>query len=247
MLITRAVHDVRKLRRPLLRLGARVVSMPTIAIAPPEDFGPLDAALRNLERYDWIVFASRHAVAAIFTRLAVLHLPPIIPPGLRVAAVGPETAAALHRFRVHVDVQPTSASARALATALHDEVDRKWILLPASDIARPELRQGLEVVGGFVNEVTAYRTVLPRDVDPAPLEMLREGKIDVVALASPSALRNLVALVKDVDILRGTKLACIGATTAAEVRVYGLEPAAVATRHTLSGLVDAIVELYSPE
>lgn len=246
-MITRAGPDADKLCRPLRDLGARVISMPAIVIAPPEDVAPLDAALHQLARYDWIVFTSRHGVIAVFDRLRALGLPPRIPPGPRVAAVGPETAAALQDAGVHIDCMPDSASAHALAVALHDDVDRKWILLPVSDIARPELKQGLEVVGGFVNEVTAYRTVPPDRVDPHALEALRDAKVDVVALASPSALRNLVSLVKDVHILEGTRLVCIGPTTAAEARALGLEPAAVATHHTVTGLVEAIVHLLTLE
>ena len=45
--------------------GADVPGIPAIAFAPPEDPGPLDHALGEIERFDWIVFTSRHAVEAV--------------------------------------------------------------------------------------------------------------------------------------------------------------------------------------
>lgn len=243
VLVTRAAEDATSLSEPLRQLGARVLTLPTIAIVPPEDSEPLDIALRQLARYDWAVFVSRHAVEAVFARLNALGLR--FPAGPRVAAVGPATASSLAELGVRVDRQPASPSAAALAATLHDDVDRQWILLPVSQLSRPELKQGLEVVGGFVNEVVAYRTVPPATADPEVLAALHAGQVEAVALASPSAANHLVALLGGVEPLRQSKLVCIGPTTAREVRALGLEPAAIAPTPTMAGLVQAIAYLFT--
>ncbi|MCD6485833.1 MAG: uroporphyrinogen-III C-methyltransferase, partial [Syntrophobacterales bacterium] len=36
--------------------GARVIPFPTIRIVPPEDYGDLDRAIKNIEKYHWIIF-----------------------------------------------------------------------------------------------------------------------------------------------------------------------------------------------
>ncbi len=94
----------------------------------------------------------------------------------------------------------------------------------------------------------AYRTVPPPKTERVGLEALRRGEIDVVALASPSATRNLVAMLgAEVDCLHSVRLACIGPTTAGAVDELGLAPAIVAEPHTLDGLAAAITDLYREE
>jgi uroporphyrinogen-III synthase len=142
------------------------------------------------------------------------------------------------------DCVPERATASDLAAALiSDGIEGAHILLPAGNLARPELRRELEGAGAWVDEVVAYRTVRPDEIDTAALDALRTGTVDVVALASPSAIRNLVDMLEgDVACLQRAALACIGPSTAAAVQDLGLSPTVVAARHTLDGLAEAIVD-----
>src|SRR5207248_557945 len=137
-------------------------------------------------------------VRAVFDRLAALGIES--PAWPRVAAVGPATAEALEARGVLVTCRPEIATAGDLAGAMEcRDVAGKRVLIPAGDISRPELADGLRAAGAMVDKVIAYRTVQP---DPArsterslaSLHALRRGGVDVVALASPSAIRNLVSM-----------------------------------------------------
>lgn len=241
VLVTRAREDAEPLMSRLRTLGAAVLTLPTVEIVPPEDVGPMDEALRQLGSYHWITFSSRNAVRSTFRRLEGLGLP--FPNRLRVAAIGPSTAVELESRRVRIDCQPDEASAQALAEALvRYGIRGKSILQPAGDLARPELHELLERAGACVDVVQAYRTVMPEGADTYLLDSVRRGRVDIIALASPSAARNLLSLL-GVEDLRGVQLACIGPTTAQTVRGLGLAPAVVAASHTHEGLVAAIVEL----
>lgn len=244
VLITRAADDVAPFRARLEELGSTVLELPTIDFAPPLDWEKLDDALRNLARYHWIAFTSRNAVRAVFQRLADLNLERDLPEF--VAAVGPSTAAELASHGIAVRCEPRDATAAALVTAMTEAgVDGKRVLIPHGDLARPELATGLRVAGAQVDEVSAYRTIQPLEARGAALDALRRGGVDVVALASPSSLRNLVTMLGvQVTCLQYVKLVCIGPTTAAAVRDLRLEPAAIADEHTLDGLVRAIVGLW---
>ena len=244
ILITRAREDGSALGSLLEGLGATVVELPTLAIQPPEDYAPLDAALRNLPHYDWVAFASRNAVRAVFDRLPALSLPATLPVGLCVAAVGPSTASALNSRGVVPDCVPERATASELAAAMiRDGIEGARIFLPAGNLTRPELRRELEDAGADVEGVVAYRTVRPNEIDTSALDGLRKGAVDVVALASPSAVRNLVDMLRgDTACLQHSALACIGPSTAEAVQALGLSPAVVATSHTLVGLAEAIVD-----
>ncbi|MCX7671089.1 MAG: uroporphyrinogen-III synthase, partial [Anaerolineae bacterium] len=74
--VTRAAHQAGELDDLLRRRGAEPLPYPCIAIAPPADTGPLDAALRELAAgaFDWLVLTSRNAVDVLADRLAALGL-----------------------------------------------------------------------------------------------------------------------------------------------------------------------------
>ena len=92
VVVTRARAQAGELSRDLERLGAEVHEFPTIEITPPEDFGPLDAAIRDLDSFDWLVFTSVNGVEAFVGRLRHHGLDlRAVPRDARVAAIGPAT------------------------------------------------------------------------------------------------------------------------------------------------------------
>ena len=95
IVVTRTPEQAGELIALLTAAGATALPLPTIAIAPPDDFAPLDAALRQLAAYDGFIFTSVNAVQACFARARALGLPMPQPPRAWVCAVGQATAAAL--------------------------------------------------------------------------------------------------------------------------------------------------------
>src|SRR5215217_7219808 len=61
VVVTRARAQAGELSADLEDLGAEVHEFPTIQIGPPEDFGSLDAAIRDLDSFSLIVFTSVNA------------------------------------------------------------------------------------------------------------------------------------------------------------------------------------------
>jgi uroporphyrinogen-III synthase len=74
VVVTRAAGQADELDDLLRRRGAEPLPYPCIAIAPPEDTGPLDAAVRDLAagRFDWLVLTSRNTVTVLAERLKAL-------------------------------------------------------------------------------------------------------------------------------------------------------------------------------
>ena len=96
ILVTRRPAQASRLVALLRERGATVREVPATAVGPPEDPGPLDAALGGLERFQWVVFTSANAVAAVRDRLIHLGLPGTLGErGPRVASVGPATTRAV--------------------------------------------------------------------------------------------------------------------------------------------------------
>jgi uroporphyrinogen III methyltransferase/synthase len=217
-------------------------------IRPTTDSLKVVDALARLAEYDWIAFTSRNAVRVVFDWLRERDRLPI--PRLRVAAVGPATSDELQRREVTVDCVAPEANARGLALALSAVgVSGASVLLPLGDLAGDEIRTLLEHAGARVTLIRVYETAPAQPTESEAREVLLNGQIDVVTLASPSAFRNLVAMGRGEmdDVLRHTHLVVIGPTSAEAVRAAGFDPSAIAERQTSDGLVDAILGLYTTE
>jgi uroporphyrinogen-III synthase len=250
--ITRAAEQSGGLVERLRALGAEPLVCPTIAIAPPENPGPLDAAIGRLAEFDWLVVTSANAVAALLERMAGRDLGPEALAHLRLAAVGPATAEALTARGLVARLVPSEQTAAGLLAEIGDARGRR-VLLPQAHIARPTLAAGLRERGALVETVTAYRTVPGAGVATL-VGLLRSGKLDALLFASPSAATYLLEGLDAAGLARGPSMALIagiplvsiGPTTSAALRDAGLPVAAEARPHTAEGLVAAVLELLAP-
>ena len=68
ILVTRSPHQASALADHLRVLGAEPILIPTIELADPTSFAPLDAALTHLDRFHWLLFTSANAVEAFHRR-----------------------------------------------------------------------------------------------------------------------------------------------------------------------------------
>ena len=232
VVVTRAEAPNGPLTTELKTLGLNVLLWPAIATAPPSG-DDLERALSRAQDFDWIVFASRNAVAPVLERLASP------PAGVRVAAVGKSTAHVLRQRGWLVDVVPDQAEAGSLIAALapHAKAGMR-VLYPASSRALPIIAKGLAQLGAQVTQVEAYRT------EPATLNVddcrkwIASNGVGAVTFASPSAVVELQhALGKDdLDrLLAHATAVAIGPTTARALTERGYA-AVVAESANLAGL-----------
>jgi uroporphyrinogen-III synthase len=84
VVVTRAEASDGPLSAQLRSLGLEVLLWPAVEVAATNTEA-LDAALKKLGEFDWIVFASRNAVSAVITRVSAQ------PAGLKVAARCPRS------------------------------------------------------------------------------------------------------------------------------------------------------------
>lgn len=235
VVVTRPESADGPLCRELRGFGLKVLLWPAVGVNAG-DPAALTQALEAIGSFAWIVFASRHAVAAVLERL------PAAPGGVRVAAVGKATAQVLRNRGWRVDLVPDEGNAGALIAAFAaqwSEKDRGMrILYPASSRALPTIAAGLGQLGAVVTQVEAYRT------EPAPLDVaecrswIARGAIGAVTFASPSAVSELERALGEQDfgrLLTSAAPIAIGRTTARELTARGL-PATVAEAATLHSL-----------
>ncbi len=244
VLVTRRPDPDSDFVRLLEERGAKVTSVPLIAIGPPPDERALQAAVDRAESFAWLVFASAPGVEN-FARRRRRQLPNNAP---HLAVIGSATARAVKEaLGREPDVVPQRFSGESLADAIlqHATVDERILIFQASD-ARPALAARLRGAGRSVETISAYSTVEVLVPDLAE----RIAQTDVVAFASPSAVRSLVRALGAEHAaakLRGKLLVCIGPVTLFEARQFGLHVEIVPETTTLPALVDALCTFYSTQ
>jgi uroporphyrinogen III methyltransferase/synthase len=254
VMITRAREQASEFASALEGYGARVVSCPTIEIAPPESYAELDEAIANLFGYDWLIFTSANAVEYFSRRLEASGKDVAELDELRVCAVGEATADRLADERIHVDLVPRKFQAEGVFAALEnflggrDRLAGLNFLLPRAAAARDFLPRALEVAGARADCVTAYRTVRPETTDRARAEaLLVGGGVDFVTFTSSSTVHNFAQLFDTRDLrplLSGVRVACIGEVTSQTAAEYGLRTDVLPTEATTRALARAIAEYY---
>ncbi len=243
VVVTRAREQASELRDRLEQLGAEVLELPTIAIEP------LDVVLPPLHDYEWLVLTSVNGVAALFDRgLASAGLDARALGGLKVAAIGPGTAAALAARGIRADLVPERFVAEALVDAFPRRAEstaesaRRYpkVLVARAEQARDALPEGLRTRGYDVDVLPLYRTV-PAEPDPAQLAAVQRGDIDAVTFTSSSTVANfhhLVGRLPDPQPL----VVSIGPVTSNTARERGLRVDVEASEHTIDGLVRTLVD-----
>src|ERR1700682_6234003 len=122
VVVTRAAQQSASLARALQEAGAIPIALPLLAFAAPEDCTGLDAALRQAQGFDWLLLTSQNAVVALQERCAALQISlHDIFAKVRVAAVGPATAAACESAGLKVSYVPSRHQGVALAEELGGE------------------------------------------------------------------------------------------------------------------------------
>ena len=237
VVVTRPREDADVLARALAAEGARPVLVPTIAIRPVEDLASLDAALETLADYAWMVVTSANAVAVVADRLASRGLS--WPDGIRVAAVGSATAAALRARYLPVHFVPSAFRGAVLGAELPDVRGRR-VLLPRAAIGRRDLADALRRRGAIADEVIVYDT-LPTTLDAAALAALAAG-VDAVTFTSASAVERFATLLgaRVPGVFAHAVIACIGPVTGDAARALGLPVHVEPAEHTIPGLVRAL-------
>lgn len=250
VVVTRARAQAADLVSMLESHGACVLSLPVIALADPDDWGPADSALDTLPTYDWVVFTSANALDRFLGRAVARGMDEGRLLGelaeCRIAAVGPATAARCEAAGVRTDYVPEEAVAEGLVEgfAALGLGHGTRVLLPRALEAREVLPDALRAAGAVIDVVPVYRTV-PADPDPDIVQRIADGDADVVTFTSPSTVRNFFGMLKTTTADRAArelKAVSIGPVTSEALRRIGIEPFAEAPEHTSAGLVGALVQ-----
>jgi uroporphyrinogen-III synthase len=239
VLVTRPAEQSRALVDQLRRRGADVLVAPTIRLTPARS-AALNRALRELAagEYTWITLTSRTTIRMLADRLAS---PADV--RARVAAIGEGTAEEFRRWAGRdADLMATTFTTKGLARSFPRGVGR--VLCARADVAADRLERALADKGWTPTRVDAYRTIMARSLPRDAAAALRAGSVDAILFTSASTARGFVGAA---GRIRGRpRVVCIGPVTARQARELGLRVSAVASPHTVDGLVQALERALTP-
>jgi uroporphyrinogen III methyltransferase / synthase len=242
VVVTRAREQASALRNRLVELGADVVELPAIVVKA------IEFDLPDLSAYGWVVLTSANGVEALFTRgLHPRGLDARALAGVKVAAIGPGTAAALERFGVRADVVPDRFVAEALVAAFPSPAPPGTrVLVARAEQARDVLPDGLGRAGYAVDVLSVYRTVTA-EPDADDLARVRAGDFDAVTFTSSSTVDNFCRLVGPIGTTtRVPIVVSIGPITSASAVAAGLHVDVEADPHDIDGIVAAVLGALGP-
>jgi uroporphyrinogen III methyltransferase/synthase len=247
VLVPRTKEQSASLSDQLRSYGAVPHEVPTIAVEPPRTPQQMERAVKGLVtgRYEWIAFTSVNAVKAVREKFEEYGLDARAFAGIKVAAVGEQTARSLVEFGVRPDLVPSGEQSAAGLLQdwppydpVFDPIDR--VFLPRADIATETLVAGLIELGWEVDDVTAYRTVRASPPPAETREAIKGGGFDAVLFTSSSTVRNLVGIAGKPHNV--TVIACIGPATAKTAEEHGLRVDVMSAEPSVHALAQALAD-----
>jgi uroporphyrinogen-III synthase len=245
IVVTRSRTQAQELGNLLAREGAEVLYCPAIRVGEPADPRPFVDAVRELDRYEWLILTSANGVQVLF---AELERQGRTAPGphIQVACVGPATAEALRARGVQPAAMPEDFIGSAIAGVLAGRIQPGTrVLLARGAGGSRALPEQLRQLGADLTEVESYRSVPDLENIAELARALDEDAVDLITFTAPSTVSFLVEGLGRLP--SGAALAAIGPVTEARMRELGLRAAVVAPEHSMPGLVRAIVQYFAGE
>ena len=245
--VTRAETQLGEARQLFEQAGAAVVDLPALVVTPPDEWGPLDDALEELESFHWIVFSSGNGVEAMEQRLRRLGSSLAgRPRGVKIAAVGRKTATQLEALGAPADFVPPAFVADSLIEHFPVSGWGLRLLLPrVQSGGRTVLGEAFAEAGARVVEVAAYETRCPEGLPSAAQLALEQGRVDAITFSSGKTVSHTAAMLQAaygegwLEQLKGVAIVSIGPQTSERCRQILGRVEAEANPYDLTGLVNA--------
>lgn len=263
ILVTRAADQAEALSGPLEALGAVVFSVPVTAIEVPANWSEVDASIKLIDQYDWLVFASVNAVSYFLGRCRALGMLEAVK--ARIAVVGPATAASLERFGLHHDFLPSVYVAEDFLrefVLVERELPKRRILWPRGNLGRTLIADELRAYGALVDSVTCYVNVPPQSQENTRLELsrlFRQAPLSALVFTSSQSVKSFAQLMKNegqhgkaaasasepeglARLLADVLVVSIGPETTKSCRLHLGKVDGEAKEHTMAGVLAELLQ-----
>ncbi len=209
--------------------GGKAIQIPCVETFINPNTAALDRFLAKANQYDWVVLPSRMAIDAFFKSYS--EVKPVS--NLKFCAIGHDILYLKEKYNTKVALHPQESGPNGIIAALKNipniQGQRIAILAPlVKGVTEPDVIpnfiKGLKKSGLKVKKIEAYITqiVNPKSYTKE-LEMLKSGKIDLIAFSSSAEIEALIKIASRQQIDQSL-VACFGPYTGKNAIKLGLHP-----------------------
>ena len=203
--ITRPRDQAEETGNLIKQYGGKPYFVPAIAIKAASDLSAVESFIAELakEKIDYVIFMSVNGIRYLLSSAENLGLKAQLEQSLEktvTMAVGPKTAQELRNHNIPVGLVPAKYSSEGIIECLRQNVvSGKSIYIPRTRGATPNLAKSLRSMGGKVQEVYVYESMLPnnKDLKERFLQDLIDGKIDAIIYGSSLSAKNLFKMLRE--------------------------------------------------
>lgn len=237
ILLTRGIGNERD-QQALQNVGIDTVSESFTQITAGQESDARELLALAEKITAWVVVTSINAIDFWGELVGVCELRKAFDSNsqLNFAAVGESSAAALRAYGQRNIKVPVISTAEGLLDLLLREPSSS-ALIPASNIARKVIPDGLQEAGWNVESRVVYKNE-PVTTAPSSIKGLERDEFDGILLRSPSAVRALISFLPKPN----AAIFCGGITTATEASELGLTVTGVTDDPTPEGIAKMISE-----
>lgn len=245
VLVTRPAHQATYLVNKIREMGGNPVLFPVLEISDSKDLQPLLNAIDRLDEFDLAIFVSPNAVDKAMHLIQAKRR--VIPPHLKIAAVGESSANKLKSYGVNEIIVPIgrSDSEALLEMAELQQVLNKHIVIFRGNDGRRLLGDTLIRRGARLEYIECYRRDKPK-TDPSPLlSSWSNNTLHAVIVTSSEGLHNLFDMIGKVgqQLLKKTPLFTAHERIADVAKELGLTNVHVTTAGD-EGLVQGLLQYF---
>jgi len=249
IVLTRAKNQSVETIKQLEELGANVISLPTIKIYTITGDDSLDESIKNISKYNSLIFTSENAVRCLFEKIDELRID-FNPKAYFVISIGEKTSKVCKEKGFRIDFQSKSSTSESLLKELGyiDLIGRK-ILIPNSILANPIQFKSLEDHGAIVDALPIYNNRSNDSTDLInEINELKNTEIDLYIFTSPSTFNGFVEVLKikePKEFFSKKNIAVIGPVTKEALIKSGVKPNIIPDKYTMNYLIEEIKLFYS--
>ena len=244
IVITREKSHASETINKIEELGGNVISFPTIKVEKISPNEELDKSIINITNYSYLIFTSVNGVNIFFQRFFQLGIDIRTLANIKIAAVGPKTAAAMGKYGINPEIVPNEFVAEGLIDELSKVLSKEDnVLIPRAKIGRNELIDELSQIA-TINDLKIYHTVKDEENKEEIMDTLNDLDSYYLLFTSSSTFTNFSEILKE-DVgpaLEKGKIISIGPITTKTIEEAGYSVYKQAKEYTIDGILELLIK-----
>lgn len=221
--VTRPLAQAQNLCDGIARLGGTPICYPLLAVTAISDYTQFKQQLQKLSSTDWAIFISSNSVE--FAMPLVKQHYPELPPQLKFAAIGPQTADALKDYGIKEVLIPEQRydSETLLSLPQMQNINNQRVAIFRGVGGRELMAETLKSRGAEVYFAESYQRINPQINTDILDQQWQQHKLHALVVTSSEAMRYLLKLAENSPWLSHVTL-CVNHERIAELpKALGLK------------------------